>query len=392
MNPANIVVKLKRMPMFGAVAALSVGILFFDRFALPRIVAGCCFAVLAVAAVALRRRGYGSLCLWAALFVFGGVVGSSELRLPEIPDLLGPAANERLARLELPPDEAAVVRVMGAGDSSAAPPELRADYARCGVAHILAVSGLHAGIVYMLFNVLFRYLILLRHGNIVRSIAVLVPVWLYVAVCGFPPSAVRAAVMFTALQIAEASSSRYLSLNALSAAAFVMLAADPGLLFDVGFRLSFTAVAAIVTIGSELMNLARGRNAVVRAVWNTLVISLTATAATAPIVANTFGVVPLAGFLINAPVLMCAYVIVGGAVLWIALPVPLLGGLFSQVLGFAARIMNSIVRCASSWEHAARECTLSDGATAACYGVMILCLLLLWSTEPNIKKGKMERK
>ena len=87
---------------------------------------------------------------------------------------------------------------------------------------------------------------MLRHGQVIRAVAVVVPIWIYAAMCGFSPSVVRAAVMFSALQLSVAASSIYLSLNTLAFTAFAMLLYRPDYLFDCSFQLSFIAVFAIV--------------------------------------------------------------------------------------------------------------------------------------------------
>ena len=110
---------------------------------------------------------------------------------------------------------------------SCAWPELRAAYSRSGLSHLLAVSGLHTGIVFALVNLLLWWLPLLRRGHLLRNLLAAACIWIYVAAAGFPPSAVRAAVMFTMLQSALASASEYNGLNALAAAAFGMLLWNP---------------------------------------------------------------------------------------------------------------------------------------------------------------------
>lgn len=141
---------------------------------------------------------------------------------------------------------------MTAGDRSGITPELRAAYSRSGLSHLLAVSGLHTGIVFALVNLLLWWLPLLRRGHLLRNLLAAACIWIYVAAAGFPPSAVRAAVMFTMLQSALASASEYNGLNALAAAAFGMLLWNPAWLGDISFQLSFAAVAAILAWGVPL--------------------------------------------------------------------------------------------------------------------------------------------
>ena len=204
-------------------------------------------------------------------------------------------AVERIERLGLSPDTRALCLAMAAGEKRALTPELREAYARSGTSHLLAVSGLHVGIVFLVVNLLLQWLNLLPGGHRWRNIAAVALIWLYAATAGLSPSVVRAALMFTALQFALASGRSYLSVNILAGTAFVMLLTDPDQLFDLSFQLSFTAVAAIIAWGVPLGRSVRTRFRPLNALTGLLAAGLTAGAATAPLIAHTFGTVPLAG-------------------------------------------------------------------------------------------------
>ena len=130
---------------------------------------------------------------------FAGTIWLSERtileRLPARNTALHLHAAERMGRLRIPGDAGAVCRAMTAGDRSGITPELRAAYSRSGLSHLLAVSGLHTGIVFALVNLLLWWLPLLRRGHLLRNLLAAACIWIYVAAAGFPPSAVRAAVM-----------------------------------------------------------------------------------------------------------------------------------------------------------------------------------------------------
>ena len=152
-------------------------------------------------------------------------------------------ALRRLRLLDLGSDERAVVEAMAIGERLSLDAELRQRYARSGAAHLLAVSGLHVGFVFAIINLLLVVAALLRHGQVVRGVVAIVAIWLYAAVAGASPSVVRAAVMFSILQMASMLSARTLALNTLAFTACVMLMWNSSLLYDVGFLLSFSAVA-----------------------------------------------------------------------------------------------------------------------------------------------------
>ena len=280
-------------------------------------------------------------------------------------------AVERLSRLGLSRDVAAVVGAMAAGDRRGMTPELRESYSRAGASHVLAVSGLHVGIVFLLFNVLLAWLPLVRHGQVIRAVAVVVPIWIYAAMCGFSPSVVRAALMFTALQVSVASSSVYLSLNTLAFTAFAMLIYRPDYLFDCSFQLSFIAVVAIVLWGVPLMRAVRTEKRWLNALLATVVVGAVSSIATMPLVAHTFGTVSLVGILLNPIVILCAYAVVVLSVLWIALPFTPLAGLFGFALSAVGEVLNFVVEIVARWGWSAAEISLPGWAVWIIYGSAI---------------------
>ena len=245
-------------------------------------------------------------------------------------------------------DAGAVCRAMVTGDRSGITQELRTVYSRSGLSHLLAVSGLHTGIVFALVNLMLWWLPLLHRGHLVRNLLATVCIWLFVAAAGFSPSAVRAAVMCTMLQFALASASEYVALNALAAAGFGMLLWNPAWLGDISFQLSFIAVAAILAWGVPLCRLLHTRRRALNLLTDALVISLVAGIATAPLVSHTFGTVPLAGLLVNPVAILVGSIVVLGGTVWMILPVNWLAPAFDAVLSGTAGLLNTLARAAAA--------------------------------------------
>lgn len=337
-----------------------------------------------------RIRPFGGAESYRRLMTRRGFAGTLRIgersvleRLPEAHGTLHVRAAARLRRLGIGGDAGSVVQAMAAGDGSGITPELRSVYARSGFAHLLAVSGLHTGIVFALVNLFLWWLPLLRRGHVVRNIAAVGAVWLFVAGAGFPPSAVRAAVMCTLLQGALASSSEYVALNALSAAAFGMLLWNPAWLGDLGFQLSFLAVGAILAWGVPLCRRIRTGRRWADAAIGTLVISLTAGTATMPLIADTFGIVPLAGILLSPAAILLATVIVFGGTLWLVLPAAWLAPPLRLIVTAAADGLDALARFAAHLPHGSADCAPGKLPAAALYLLFALLTLALWSAEPK---------
>lgn len=283
------------------------------------------------------------------------------------------AASERFA------SAAAVVRAMTVGDRRGLPPALREAYARSGMAHLLAVSGLHTGIVFLFVRLLFSLLSLHRAGHRLRSLLVLAAVWGYVAAAGFPPGAVRAAVMCSILQVALFASSRYRAMNAWAAAALLLLFYRPAWLGDISFQLSFIAVAAILLWGVPLARCCRTGRRLLDWPLQALLIGLSASVATAPLVSYTFGIVPLAGILLNPPAVLLGSLVVAGGLLLLLLPP--LGGVLAPAVLWIAEGQNRLALCFASLDGGVLEGRLSGAATAALYAGFAAATLLVWHLE-----------
>ena len=325
-----------------------------------------------------EHRGY------ASLMYHRGYVGTTNISHWNIENLtpakrssLHGRAVERLRSLIPPSDARAVVMAMGVGSKSEISPQLTEIYSRTGTAHLLAVSGLHVGIVFLLVNLLLTPLTLLYTGNILRSIFVVASIWVYVFLCGMSPSAIRAAIMFSLLQLSLNSTREYLSENILAGTAFLMLIFDPNLLFDIGFSLSFTAVAGIIFWGAPLLRLIPLRVPVLRQIIELFIIGFAASLAVMPQVAHSFGVVPVVGVLINPIIILTANLILLPAILSLVTPIPLAAGLL-RVAEWCAEMQNHIVGWCSDLRLSGIEYAFSAKEVVLTYAVFgVLTLLSL---------------
>jgi competence protein ComEC len=281
-------------------------------------------------------------------------------------------ATQRLNRLLVTPDEFAIATAMTTGDRTAIAPELREAYSRIGASHLLAVSGLHVGIVFVIVNVLLYLLPFFPRGHIIKNLVAIVAIWCYAALTGLSPSATRAAFMFTGAQVGFATSRHRSTTNVMCGTAMVMLAVRPGLLFDISFQLSFIAVAAILAWFSPLYRLVRSRFRILNALWATLLVGFVASLATMPLVSHTFGVFSPVGIVLNPLIITTAHLIVIFSLVWIIAPVAALEPLFRWLVGAPAWLQNRVVEASSAVPEAAIEYTLPLWAVFAIYATMII--------------------
>lgn len=275
-------------------------------------------------------------------------------------------------------DAVAMVEAMTLGSRVNISPELRDAYSRTGLAHLVAISGLHLGIVVMVVATLLLPLNLVHRGHVLRNLLIIVGLWLFVVIGGASASLVRAAVMFTVLQFALMWSRNYNALNSLSAAIFAMLVYCPNYLYDVSFQLSVMAVMGIVMWAVPLMRSFPRRTVVERWVLSTAAVGIVATLWTMPIVSHTFGNIPIIGIGITPLLLFTAYIVVACGVLMLLLPAAL-SLPFAFGAEWAAGLQNEITLRAAEYPWASIDYTLSGSGVAVCYALYFVVTCLLWS-------------
>ncbi len=323
----------------------------------------------------MRRRGFAGTL---------SVSGRTLLeRLPGHTGRLHHRAAERLARLPLGGDAGAVVRAMAAGDRSGITPELRTAYSRSGLSHLLAVSGLHTGIVFALVNLALWWLPLLRRGHLVRNVLAAGAVWLFVAAAGAPPSAVRAAVMCT---VPRPPWRRHRSTSHSMRSPRRLSGCCSGSRPGWGTSASGSRSSpwrALLAWGVPLCRRCRTRCRAANAAIDAYLIGLAAAVATTPLVSHTFGTVPLAGLLVNPAAIALATAVVFGGALWMLLPAGPLAPAFALVTGTAAEGINALARLTASLPGGAAEYALGGTQTAILYLLFALATLAAWSAEPK---------
>lgn len=203
--------------------------------------------------------------------------------------------ESKLVSLHVKQQDYAVIAAMALGDKSALDSNTRNSYSISGASHILAVSGLHIGIIFQLFI----FLLGSRKYSVYTIILSLISIWTYVFLIGLPASAVRAAIMLSAYSLSLAFHRTGLPLNTLASAYIFMLFISPLYLFELSFQLSFLAVASILLFFTPLYTLLPIRSRFLRWAWGLLCVSLAAQIGTLPVIVYTFGRISCYSLLTN---------------------------------------------------------------------------------------------
>lgn len=238
----------------------------------------------------------------------------------------------------------AVVAAMTLGEKSALSRELKNVYSVTGASHILALSGLHLGIIYVMLSSLLPR----RRSRLFGQAAIVVAIWAYALMVGMSPSVVRAATMFSVYAMVSLLNRDRMSLNTLSLAAVVMLCLNPLCLWDVGFQMSFLAVLGIFVFYPSVYNVFAGgcvsRFALFRWFWGMAAVSIAAQLCVAPLVMYYFGSFPCYFLMTNMVAIPMATIIIYCAFLmFLFSPLPVMQGWVADALFAFASWLNEFL-------------------------------------------------
>ena len=269
-------------------------------------------------------------------------------------------------------DVRAVLSALTIGDKSELTREIKDTYSSVGASHVLALSGLHIGVFYMILSTLLPAWRSRRAYTVLREILIIAVIWCFAFVAGLSPSVVRASILFTLFSLARCARRDGSSLNALAFAAMAIIIFSPRSLFDVSFQLSFTAVLSIILLLPRIRRLLscdkRGR--VYNYAVDILSVSLVAQIGTLPLIWYYFGAFPLYFLFTNIIVVPVAFIIMSGAVLlWLTSKIVFIGSGVAWLLGGVTELMNSVLRFIESLPYA--KITLPYIDALAAWGVAL---------------------
>jgi competence protein ComEC len=196
--------------------------------------------------------------------------------------------------------------------------DLMAAYSNTGIIHIIAISGMHIVLLASFILWILKIIPSARWKGLKYGIAVVI-VWFYIALTGFPSSAVRAAVMFTLLAIGLTLSRINNPINLWAAAGLLVLCYNPYWLYDVGVQLSFLAVLSILLFYIPVKAWLAPKNKISRWLWDVLAVSIAAQILVFPLVIYYFNQFPLLGLLANVPAALYSTLLMFGALLMFVL-------------------------------------------------------------------------
>ena len=284
-------------------------------------------------------------------------------------------AEQQLHTLHIGEQDFAVIAAMAMGDKSALNQETKEAYSISGTSHILAVSGLHIGII-------FQLIILLLGGKRRSKLTIILSttiVWAYVIFIGFPASAVRAATMLSIYSMVLLSLRPDPTLNTLALAYIIMVLVNPFNIFDIGFQMSFLAVGSILLFYPLFFCLLSSHSNIIRAIWGLFCVSLAAQIGTLPLIVFYFGRISCYSLITSFIAIPAATLILYLCVLlFILSPLTYISFLASPTEGLMQLVINVLTSITQFINTAFRLTSMLPGASIEHVHLSLLQLAILY--------------
>ncbi len=189
--------------------------------------------------------------------------------------------------------EQAVAEALLIGYRDRLDPDIVQAFTNAGVIHIIAISGMHLGMIYVLLLFIFGFFKSTKTSRIIQGIVILLVLWVFSLLAGAVPSITRAAVMFSVIVIGNMLDKNGKTYNTLAASAFILLVYNPFYLWDAGFMLSYSAVLSIVAFFKPVYNWFYVKNRLLDYVWKATAVTISTQVLTLPVILLYFHQFPL---------------------------------------------------------------------------------------------------
>ncbi|EAZ80311.1 ComEC/Rec2 family competence protein [Algoriphagus machipongonensis] len=286
------------------------------------------------------------------------------------------------------PDEEArqVANALLLGQKQNLDKDVRQAYSASGVMHILAVSGLHVGIIYLMLMFLVKPLKLKGRNQKMYFLFVVLLIWVYAALTGMSPSVMRASTMFSLIALGQLRDRKPSIFNVLAFSATLMITFNPSVIFEVGFQLSYLAVLGIVMLQPLILKCWNPPNKWLEYFWQIVAVSIAAQLATFPLTLFYFHAFPTYFLLGNLIIIPLAFLIMHLGIPLLAFGwVPVLGELLGVLVSKTILFQNFIVLRIQSLPY-----PQIDQISIEWYSMFLVwVLLLIWYCWPDMKKRKL---
>ena len=380
---------------------LAPGISLSNGMSITAVSAYIALTAVLLAAVMRKYNGVATSLLLCAVFFLGVLLIKSERHTYSVPfeeqvvSSMGEKRTELVDTYQqcgLQNDEYAVVAAMTLGERSSVSRELKETYNISGASHVFALSGMHLGIIYALLTLLLPWKQTTRLGRMRRpsqltlAMILVAALWTYVLLVGARPSIMRAAIMLTVYTIARRMSRQPDGFSVLLFTLAFLLVIWPQWLFDIGFQMSFMAVASITLLFVPFNRWLTERYprlwhiAPLRIIAQTAILSTCAQIGVAPLIALYFHRFSTYFLLTNLPVPLLASVIIYLSILLLtcaSLHFTLVTPFVAGVLKYVTSLLNHYLAWVSSLPYASIDGIYTNKVQTFLVYVIIVCFCMI---------------
>jgi len=261
------------------------------------------------------------------------------------------------------------------------------DYKNAGVVHILAISGLHIGIIYAFFNFIFGFLNRIKHGKVIKLVVIILLLWLFALISGMSASITRSVTMFSLIAFGTFLNRKNFMFNAVAASFLILLIYNPLYIFDVGFQLSYAAVLSILLFQPFYQKFYYSKNKIVVYITDLFLVSLAAQIGVLPFMMLYFKQVPTLFLLANFVVIpiATAVLILGIVVLFLNFVYSPLALFLGKLISILVEVMNNYIHWLSSFQnYVIKNITFTPMLTLGLY--LVILSVIYWIYNPKNKR------
>jgi len=277
------------------------------------------------------------------------LLDESKVSLLRFIDAFRVKIQKSLRRYHFTDDELAVMNALLLGQRQEISKQLSDNYSKAGAIHILAVSGLHVGIILLILSFVLKPLERVNNCKLIKLVLVILSLWFFAILAGLSASVIRAVTMFSAIALGQFFNKRNAVEHSLIFSMFIILLWKPLFLFDVGFQLSYTAVFGIIWIQPVLYQLWKPNFFIVDKGWQLITVSVAAQLGVLPISLFYFHQFPALFFISNLIIIPFLGVILGLGLVVLVLSyesiLPLfLEGFYGDVISILNKVVAFVAR------------------------------------------------
>jgi len=247
-------------------------------------------------------------------------------------------------------------------------------YSNTGVVHIIAISGLHLGLIYAVLFWIFTKIPFVKRLKILNLVIILSFLWLFSFVTGASASVIRSAVMFTCILTGKTFFKQASTYNSLAASAFLMLSYNPYYLWDVGFQLSYLAVFGIVWLQQPIYHLFYIKFWPLRQIWSLMSVTLAAQVFAFPVCLYYFHQFPNTFLFTNLVAVPLSTLILFGEIAMLVFSWwPVLASLLGIIISWLIHVMNKVIETFNELPYSLLDQVYANVVTTWLLYIFILC-------------------